>query len=219
MSHHSADLIDRLANSEETGLDAGLFVPLVRLLVDGEPVTVEQLAEAAGRSVDDVRAGLAAVPDTEYDDHGRIVGQVLTLRPTVHRFTVAGEELYAWCALDTLFLPALLDRPARIESASPASGEPIRITVDPTTGVTNVEPTTAVVSLVNPEQMALVRSAFCHPVQYFTSPEDAASWLGEHPDAEIVSVADAYQLGAAVTARRLDQLNDNPAAARDCPCD
>ena len=104
------DLTNRLADPGESGLDAGLLVPLLRLLVDGDPVSIEELAAAAGRTVDDVRRGLAAVPDTEYDAQGRILGQGLTLRPTNHRFTVAGEELYTWCALDTLIFPALVER-------------------------------------------------------------------------------------------------------------
>ena len=67
MSDLSTQLPQRLTRPEETGLDAGLLIPLLRLLVDGDPVTVEQLAAAASRTLDDVRRGLAAVPDTEYD--------------------------------------------------------------------------------------------------------------------------------------------------------
>jgi alkylmercury lyase len=110
-SNHSTNLTLRLANTEQTGLDAALHIPLLRLLLDGDPVTLEQLAEASGCTVDGVRRGLAAVPDTEYDDQGRIIGQGLTLRPTPHRFTVAGEELYTWCALDTLSTPPSLNTP------------------------------------------------------------------------------------------------------------
>ena len=150
MSELTTQLPERLNNTEETGLDAVLSIPLLRLIVEGGPVTVEQFAAAAGRPVDDVRTGLAVVPDTEYDDQGRIIGQGLTLRPTPHRFTVAGEELYTWCALDTLIFPTLLERAASVESVSPTSGEPIRVTIDPVAGVTSVEPATAVVSLVTP---------------------------------------------------------------------
>lgn len=215
MSDLSTQLPQRLIRPEETGLDAGLLIPLVRLLVDGEPATVEQLAAAAGRTHEEVRRGLAAVPDTEYDDLGRIIGQGLTLRPTPHRFTVAGEELYTWCALDTLIFPALLDRPARVESVSPVSGEPIRVTVDPAEGVTSVEPATAVVSLVNPEQITSIRSSFCNQVHYFTSAEDAAGWLAEHPGAEVAPVAEAYRIGAVLTTGLLDRLQ-SPAEADDC---
>jgi len=192
-----------------------LLVPLLRLLVEGDPVTVEQLADASGQSLDAVRRGLAAVPDTEYDDHGRIIGQGLTLRPTNHRFTVAGEELYTWCALDTLIFPELLGRSARVESVSPASGETIRVTVEPERGVTRVDPATAVVSLVNPEQISAIRSSFCNQVHYFTSPQDAAGWLAEHPDAEVFPVAEAHQIGAALTTEFLARLGTTP-VCDDC---
>lgn len=143
------NFLDRLTIPEESGLDPTMLVPLLRLLAAGEPVTVEALAAAVGLPVDEVTRRLAAVPDTEYDEQGRIVGQGLTLRPTRHRFTVAGQELYTWCALDTLIFPTILDRPASIESESPVSGHPIRVSVGEN-GVTSVQPETAVVSLVNP---------------------------------------------------------------------
>lgn len=218
MSELTTQLPERLNNTEETGLDAVLLVPLLRLIVEGGPVTVEQFAAAAGRPVDDVRTGLAAVPDTEYDDQGRIIGQGLTLRPTPHRFTVAGEELYTWCALDTLIFPTLLERAASVESVSPTSGEPIRVTIDPVAGVTSVEPATAVVSLVNPDQITSIRSSFCNQVHYFTSDEDAAGWLAEHPRAEVVPVAVAYRIGTDLTTGFLNQFQANAAVADDGHC-
>ena len=218
MSNLSTDLTDRLTRSEETGLDPGLLIPPLRLLVDGDLVTLDQLAAASGRPLDDVRRGLAAVPDTEYDDQGRIIGQGLTLRPTPHRFTVAGEELYTWCALDTLIFPTLLERTASVESVSPTSGEPIRVTIDPVAGVTSVEPATAVVSLVNPDQITSIRSSFCNQVHYFTSDEDAAGWLAEHPRAEVVPVAVAYRIGTDLTTGFLNQFQANAAVADDGHC-
>lgn len=215
MSNLSTDLTSRLANTEETGLDAALHIPLLRLLLDGDPVTLEQLAEASGGTVDDVRRGLAAAPDTEYDDQGRIIGQGLTLRPTPHRFTVAGEELYTWCALDTLIYPALLEHAAEVESVSPVSGETIRATVDPAAGVLTVEPATAVVSLVNVGQDPSIRTSFCNQVHYFASLEDAQPWLEQHPDGEVIPVADAYQIGAAISAGRLSRLQIDPSSAGD----
>lgn len=205
MSDQTHDLVDRLATPNETGLDPGLLVSLLRLLAHGDPVDIEQLAAETGRTIEEVRSGLAAVPDTEYDDTGRIIGQGLTLRPTRHRFTVDGQELYTWCALDTLMFPVLIDRTASIESSSPASGRPIRVTAEPS-GVTSVEPPTAVVSLINPEDMSSIRSSFCSQVHYFISAEDAQPWLVEHPGAEVLPVHDAFQLAAALTATVLDRL-------------
>ncbi|WGI36024.1 MULTISPECIES: organomercurial lyase MerB [Mycolicibacterium] len=198
------NFLDRLAVPGESGLDPVVLVPLLRLLADGQPVEPGDLAAAAGFSLDELQRRLAAVPDTEYDDHGRIVGQGLTLRPTRHRFTVAGRELYTWCALDTLIFPTIVGRPARIESASPVSGQLIRVSVTDS-AVTEVHPAAAVVSLVNPEDLRSIRSSFCDQVHYFTCAEDAGPWLAQHPGAQIVSVAQAHQLGAALTAQVLSQ--------------
>lgn len=189
-------LAERLT-SRETGQDTSLWLPLLKLLAEGDPVDIPTLAAATGRSADDVRVALAAVPDIEYED-GRIIGQGLTLRPTPHRFEVNGEQLYTWCALDTLIFPALLGTSARIESVTPGTGAPVRVSVGPD-GVTSVSPSTAVVSLVNhPEDMTSVRSAFCNQVHYFDSAEAAKPWLDAHPGGEILPVADAYTLGASM---------------------
>jgi alkylmercury lyase len=63
-------------------------------------VAIGDLAAVTGRTVREVSAALAAVPDTEYDGDGRIIGQGLTLSPTPHRLELTGEQLYTWCALD-----------------------------------------------------------------------------------------------------------------------
>ena len=68
-----------------------LWRPLLRLLARGESVSVDDLAAATGRTADDVRHGLAGLADTEYDEHGRVIGHGITLRPTPHRFTVDGR--------------------------------------------------------------------------------------------------------------------------------
>lgn len=210
------NFLDRLMVPEQSGLDPAVLVPLLRLLAGGEPVGLDALAAAAGLPVDEVRRRLAAVPDTEYDD-GRIVGHGLTLRPTRHRFTVAGTPLYTWCALDTLIFPSILGRPASIESVSPVSGRPIRVSVTDN-AVTSVQPATAVVSLVDPDDLRSIRSSFCNQVHYFTSPEDAAGWLAEHPEAEVVTVAEAFQLGAALTAGLLGRLRADHAGAEARHC-
>nr|WP_239550010.1 organomercurial lyase [Mycolicibacterium mucogenicum] len=69
---------------------------------------------------------------------------------------------------------------ASIESESPVSGHPIRVSVGEN-GVTSVQPETAVVSLVNPDDLTSIRSSFCNQVHYFTCAQDAAPWLAEHP--------------------------------------
>lgn len=192
------------------GVQLSLLRPLLTLLVSGEPVTIGQLAARAGRTEKEIRTALAAMPDTEYDTQGRIVGFGLTFNPTPHRYETHRRTLYTWCALDTLIFPAILGQSAKVTSPCRATGEPVRLTSTPD-GPTDVEPATAVVSLVTPDTMDSVRSSFCSQSHFFTGTETAQDWLAEHPDAHVLPVADAYQAGRPL----LEQvLSDTPSA--DC---
>lgn len=214
----TTDLTDRLS-SARSGIDPELFVPLLRLLAEGEPVTVPELATASGRTEEAVRQGLAAVPDTEYDEDGRILGLGLTLRPTRHRYTVAGEQLYTWCALDTLIFPALIGKAATIESTSPSSGALIQVTTAPNGAVTSVQPSTAVVSIVSPGGAGPIRSSFCNQVHYFASAEDARPWLETHPGGEVLDLGAAHRAGATIAASMLkDASAAIPATDRRHDC-
>ncbi|MEJ7704370.1 MAG: organomercurial lyase [Geodermatophilaceae bacterium] len=140
------------AHSAATGNPMSwLWAPLLRSLARGRPVAVEDLAQATGRSPAEVRDGLAGLADTEYDDLGRVVGHGITLRPTPHQFTVDGQRLYTWCALDTLIFPTVLGQAATVASPTPGTGELVRLAVDPAAGVTELDPATAVVSVLIPE--------------------------------------------------------------------
>ncbi|WP_280382602.1 organomercurial lyase MerB [Nocardia wallacei] len=165
----------------------------MRLLAHGEPIAVDQLATAAGVEVADIESAPAAA-DIEYDDKHRIRGWGLTLNPTPHRFTVDNHLLYTWCAADTLLFPAILGRPARIESPCPATGTTIRLTVDPAVGVNGLDPATAVVSLPGPDEldMAQVRATTCNPGRYFASAQAGADWQAQHPTGVLLPVAAAY---------------------------
>jgi alkylmercury lyase len=111
-----ADLTDRLIagviQPRSARTSPALYRVLLRLLAHGEPVTIGRLAAAAGQPADNVRRTVRGWPDTEHDQQARIVGYGLSLRPTPHQFTVDGKKLYTWCALDTLFVPAVIGRPA-----------------------------------------------------------------------------------------------------------
>lgn len=184
----------------------GLFVHLLRLLARGSPVSVGELASAAGRPEAEVHDLLANLPSLEREPEGRIVGQGLTLNPTRHKFTIAGRDLYTWCALDSLMFPFLLSASATVESPCRGTGVPVRLRVSPR-GVESVEPREAVVSIVVPASNAKdVRSAFCHHVHFFASSSAAVEWLNRHPEAKLLSVAEAFELGRKL-ARRLEPSN------------
>lgn len=201
-------LNDSLGNTTNPSSKPWLLRPLLELLAKGRPVTPEQLARAAGRTTEEVRGALATMSDTEYDEQGRILGSGLTLRPTPHRFEIDEVALYTWCALDTLIFPAILGRTAHVTSPCHDTGQPVHLTIE-TSRVTNVEPATAVVSIVTPEAPASIRAAFCNHVHFFATREAAEPWLTENPSATIITVADAYQLGRPL-ARTLLESNDPP---------
>jgi alkylmercury lyase len=183
----TADLIGRVEGKE-------LLPHAIRLLSDGEPVVLEQLATAAGRSVEDVERELRAQTSAERDDQGRLVGLALTLRPTTHRLTVDGRTLFAWCATDTLMIPVILGRPALVESACPQTGQPIRVELTPER-VERVDPAGAVMSAVRPPgRLADVRTDTCDHGHFFSSLAATTAWAEAHPYGHIYPVAEAFQL-------------------------
>ncbi|WP_265349038.1 organomercurial lyase, partial [Staphylococcus aureus] len=83
-------------------------------------------------------------------------------------------------ALATLMSPALIGRSVPIASPCHGTGKSVRWTVDPDRVVSD-EPSTAVVSIVTPDEMASVRSAFCNNVHFFSSPSAAQDLLNQLP--------------------------------------
>jgi alkylmercury lyase len=191
-----ARLADSFARSDAADARGWLRQPLLELLADGEPVTAEQLAVATGEPAERVTEAISDLPGVETDEKGRVVGYGLTLRPTEDRFEIDGKQLYAWCAADTLIYPIQLGRSARVASRCHATGAPVRVTVTPSE-VANVEPSTAVISIVAPDDVTDVRAAFCNHVHFFASRRAAAGWLDEHPEGIVVTVRDAFDLAYA----------------------
>ena len=141
-----ADVFATIAPADR---DRALLRAALRLLAHGAPVTVTELAAAAGVDAGDLEETPIGA-DIEYDEQGRVLGWGLTLNPTPHRFTVAGHQLYTWCAPDTLVFPAVIGASAHVESECPVTVSAVRLTVDPVTGVTDLQPAAAMVAFVDP---------------------------------------------------------------------
>jgi len=181
---------------------AELFTQVLLLLVNGEPVAPDEVAATIGKPREEAADLLRKLPSVELDDKGNLIGMGLTLRSTPHRFEVEGRALFTWCALDALIFPVIIGKPARIESPCPATGIRVRVQLTPDR-VERVEPSNAVVSMVTPETINDVRSAFCNYVHFFSSSEAASEWLADNPGAFVIPVADAYELGRMLTRRFL----------------
>nr|WP_255454048.1 organomercurial lyase [Cryobacterium sp. TMS1-13-1] len=106
-----------------------------------------------------------------------------------------------------LIVPTILGTSAVIESRY-RTGTPVRVTVD-SSGVRSVEPTTAVVSLVAPDDMSSVRSSFCDQVHFFALLEETEPWIAGHEGGPTISVAEAFALGASMAERMLAETAAN----------
>ena len=174
--------------------DAPLARALLRELAKGQPV-------APPAAETDVTAALARWPNVEFDEHGRVVAfSGLSLTPTAHRFTVGGRQLYTWCAWDTLFLPALLDQPAQVESICPVTGSRVRLTVAPS-GFHDLHPEELWVSFPSPAttSTADITGTFCCHVHFLAGRPAADEWLSRHAGATALTLPDAFELGRLAT--------------------
>jgi alkylmercury lyase len=180
---------------------------ILQSLAAGKPVAAGQAAATTGRSLAEIQQEFARLKacGAEYDAGGNITGLVLSLNPTLHSFHVNGHHLYAWCALDTLFLPGLIGQTAQVASVCRVTGDRIRLTVTPT-GVAFVEPAGTMLSIVVPGVSAACAPApravgqrpACEAMHFFRSRPVAKQWLAAHPDIAILTADEAWQLAYTV---------------------
>ncbi|MGD8753728.1 MAG: organomercurial lyase [Anaerolineales bacterium] len=181
---------------EESTLAARLEILMYRTLAEGQPVSADLLASAAKVPVEIVNTifqqGKAL--GGEWDDEGRLLGNVLTLIPTRHHFQVNGNQLYTWCSMDAMHLPHLLGVTAEVESTDPISGEVIKLTIPPD-GLPTYHPPETVLSIVlTGGDRSGPQSPLCSQMHFFASRETAQQWVKDHPDATIMTVEEVAQL-------------------------
>ena len=190
---------------EIVGEDARVLVHAIRHLAAGRPATaadVEGFAAAAGVPAGRAEAFLRTVTERDVDDN--IVGALgLSLKKHPHTFTVDAVDLTTWCALDALFLPLILRKPARVESKSPASGAPVRLTAAPD-GVRDADEQ-AVVSLVDLDALEAdacsteaIMMAFCRNIHFFPNRAEGERWAADRPGVTIATLDEAFAHGASL---------------------
>jgi len=183
--------------------DQQIVSTIHRLMSSGDPVDPEAVANAVGGLVGRVNEKLDSWPGVYRDEQGRLVGfwgQAIEALDPEYRFIDNGKTSYAWCALDTLFIPPLIGRTIRIEASDPVTGQPVSAVVE-SDGVRDVQPAGAVVSMVVPEGPFGydVIDSFCHRVLFFTSEVSGAKWIAEHEGTMLLSVDEAFELGRSMT--------------------
>ncbi len=199
----AAAMMDTLPQFQEDA--KRLAVELSRQLARGEPVQPESLAATLGVPTSEITTLLEDEQLRGWvfnDDEHRIVGfRGLAIPEMAHKFEVDGRTLYTWCALDSLFIPEVLGKPARVESRDPQTGTVIKLTVTPD-GVEIAEPATTVVSVrvvdtevvkTNPVE---VMGTFCHHIFFFESQESGEEWVAQHGEGTfLVTLDEAFELG------------------------
>ena len=148
---------------------------------------------------------LGSWPAVFTDSRGRVTGfwglAIGDLSPA-HRYQSGGRVLYAWCAWDTLFLPARLGQAAQVTSACPVTSEPIELTVIPE-GISGTSHPAVVVSFLRPGRPfdSGVIESFCHFVHFFASRQAGEQWAAGHPGTFLLTLGEAAGLAARASRR------------------
>jgi alkylmercury lyase len=200
------DLVDSLCavfpelDHEQRRLALATYMRLAR----GMAASLVEIAEDAGIDTEKAQHILGDRTGVYSDEAKRVIGfWGLTIAKTVHRFEVDGAQLYTWCAWDTLFLPELLGKSARVETICEATGKPVRLSVSPNR-VESVDPRSVCISFLTPDssrfQQDIIQN-FCHCIHFFRSQKDGEAWIAKRPGTFILSLDEATEL-----ARRKNQL-------------
>ncbi len=182
-----------------------LLIEIWRLVSEGKPVTSREVEAVAQQLKIPVASALSFIYQlAETDAAGNVVGLFgLSQRDHAHKFTFAGKTFSTWCAWDALFLPPMLQQPARIDAICPQTQESITIEIDPA-GIKVCLPRDTVLSIVMPpagdqryDNVQQVWDAFCCEVHFFASETAASQWFAaKEVEVQFLSVAAGFELGS-----------------------
>ena len=179
--------------------DQQIAIATYRLLAAGKPVATEAIAGAVGVPAARVEAALESWPGVYRDDASHVAGfwgLAIVPQDPEYSLQIDGKTSYAWCALDTLFIPPLVGKTVSVQATDPVNGQRVSLVVDGN-GVREVTPPGAVVSMVIPNGPFGydVIESFCHKVLFFGSEESGRSWVAEHEGTTLLTVQEAFEVG------------------------
>jgi alkylmercury lyase len=198
-------LVEELARSISAAMptldatDQQIAITTYRLLTEGTPLATQAIADAVDVPAARVEAALESWPGVYRDDTGHVAGfwglAIAPLDPE-YSLQIDGKSSFAWCALDTLFIPALIGKTVNVQATDPVNGQGVSLVVDGK-GVRDVTPPGAVVSMVIPDGPFGydVIESFCHKVLFFASEESGRSWVAEHDGTTLLTVQEAFEVG------------------------
>jgi hypothetical protein len=133
-------------------------------------------------------------------------GQITAAYPfsgvaTGHRVRIAGEaDVFAMCAIDALGISAMTGRPVVIESADPATGEPVTVNVDGATSTWNPGTAVVYVGRIAGQCAGPSASVCCGYMNFFATEAAASAWAASHPEISggILGQARALEIGIGI---------------------
>jgi alkylmercury lyase len=190
---------------------AVLLLPAFPLLARGEPLTVDQIANAAGVNDHAVEEALRKAR-CAFNESGCLIdlfGMMLT--PSYHRLEIDGKVVFSCCALWSHVIPKLVDRVVQIESVDPQSRELVRLEIAPGK-VQSVHPVTALATMAVADAASIeqdVGSAFCRHVRHFASSDSARKFAAESPSCRVVEVDELHEIAAHLHEAIMGRLGDD----------
>ena len=175
--------------------EAGPLLPGFSLLARGRPVSVGEIARAAGAGVDRVETAIEAAR-CERDADGRVLELYgLALKPTSQRLDIAGKTLFACCALWAHVIPKLVGATVRVESVDPMRQRVVRLTLSPA-GIESADPPGSAATLAVATRQAIttdVGQAFCSHVRHHPSLASAEEFAAAEPARHAVGLAELQE--------------------------
>ncbi len=191
---------------------AGLLLPGFPLLARGEPLTVRQIANAAGVNDREVQEALGKAR-CAFNERGRLVDLFgMTLAPTYHRLEIDGKSVFSCCALWAHVIPKLVDREVLVESVDPQSRELVRLEIAPGK-VQFVNPGAALATMASADAASIeqgVGAAFCRHVRHFASSDSANTFAAASPSCRVVDVDELHEIAGRLHEAILKSLSDDP---------
>jgi alkylmercury lyase len=156
------------------------------LLDEGRPIEITEWAEAAGLDEPTITDALSRHSGrVELDDQGRLLGIAgLTIEPNRHELEIEGQKRWTWCALDSIGIMGALSATGIVRSRDPKTGDAVEIPF--TEGTPDAD---AHLFILGGYDGGNVREEWCPLVNFFTSRDDAETWVAEKGlTGDIVSV-------------------------------
>lgn len=185
-----------------------LALVIYRRIADEGVASLDALSSITGKHKAEIDTYLNEIPGVFRDDNKNVIGfWGLTAAPVSHYQLIATDKtLYAWCAWDTFFLPALLDQTFMVRSKCAETGKAIELVVSPKE-ILKASSQDIVLSMLVPDESEFEKdivASFCHYICFFENAEAGSQWLAGRHNIELINLDEAFELGALKNQRQFN---------------